>query len=175
MQGRAYTRFAARSHGQAGLDGHAAARNTRSAHIFHINQLFRNNGRDCVKLRLQVRRDRRGLMHQRDGDPPIGRDVGVVRKQGIGIGLARHRVEIGYGQAFLFQNLAHRVGAVGGEVPRSVIGRRRLVGSSGVAGDGDPVRRRLQRPGDFLDDPSRPARAAIRRMLKTNFMPSGRP
>jgi len=35
--------------------------------------------------------------------------IGVVRKQRIGIGLGCHRVEIGCGQAFLFQNPAHRL------------------------------------------------------------------
>src|SRR5579862_7049076 len=104
------------------------------------------------RLGLQSRRDRRRLAHQRNCHTAIGRHERVVRKQRIGIGFAGYFIETGRWHSLFFEDLANRIGAVGRQVPGSVAGLRRLTAGRGMAGDGNPVWRRLQRTGKFLDD-----------------------
>src|ERR1700736_4606514 len=48
-------------------------------------------------LWLEASRQRRLLPHQRDRDPPVGRDIGVVGEQRLRVGASRHHVDVGRG------------------------------------------------------------------------------
>src|SRR5580692_9532701 len=115
-------------------------------HSVQFFSILASTGMTC--LRLQAHRHRRCFMYQGNGYAAIRRHEPVLRKKWIGIGLAGHLVNVGGRIAFLLQDLAHGIGPVDRKVPQPVVRswwRRR---GGGVAGDGNPVRRRLERSGD---------------------------
>ena len=83
-----------------------------------------HGGRDAGRRSgLEARRQRRRFPHQRDGHAAVGGEIRIVGKQRLGVGPAGHHEELRGRHALLLEDLADRVGAVGGKVPGPVAGR----------------------------------------------------
>ena len=83
--------------------------------------------------------------HQRNGDAAVCRQRRIVGKQRLGIGLARDREDMGRRQPFPLQDLANRIGAIGGKIECAIVALRRHEARRGMTDDRDAQRRRLKR------------------------------
>src|ERR1041384_6981888 len=105
-----------------------------------------------MPVRLEPSRQRGGLTHQSDGYAAIGRDVRVVGEKRLAIGLSGHHEQMRGRQSLLLKDLPYRIGSVRRQFPSPISRPRRYTARGRVARNGDPVRQRLQGPGELLND-----------------------